>query len=90
MTKRNYQLRRFRCPECGKEMYATKRGGHRTRPGHLKWLYCPWCHKTQNMVQVERGEWMYIPEFWIGFGAGLITEFAVLVAIAIWVYRKEK
>ena len=33
---------------------------------------------------------MYIPEFWIGFGAGLITEFAVLVAIAIWVYRKEK
>lgn len=33
---------------------------------------------------------MYIPEFWIGFGAGLIAEFAVLVAIAIWVYRKEK
>ena len=40
-------------PDCGKEMYAPKRGGRKTAPGHLKWLYCPWCRKTQNMVQVE-------------------------------------
>lgn len=46
-------IKTFRCPDCGKEMYAPKRGGHRTRPGHLKWLYCPWCHKIQNMTQVE-------------------------------------
>ena len=51
--RQSYQLRRFRCPDCSKEMYAPKRGGKRTTPGHLKRLWCPFCKKIQNMEQIE-------------------------------------
>ena len=51
--RKEYYIRLFRCPDCGREMYAPKRGGRKTKPGHLKWLWCPWCKGVKNMEQVE-------------------------------------
>lgn len=51
--RKEIYIRRFRCPDCGKEMYAHKRSNHKTKAGHKKWLWCPWCKAVKNMEQVE-------------------------------------
>lgn len=51
--RREVYIRTFRCPDCGMKMYAHKRGNHKTKPGHKKLLWCPWCKAEKNMVQVE-------------------------------------
>lgn len=33
---------------------------------------------------------MYIPEFIIGFFAGVIAEIAALIALALWLSKKKK
>ena len=33
---------------------------------------------------------MYIPEFWVGFVVGVITELVVLIALPFWIDRKKK
>lgn len=31
--RKEIYIRRFRCPDCGKEMYAHKRSSHKTKAG---------------------------------------------------------
>lgn len=50
--KKSFYIRCFRCPECGHEMYAPKKSTQKTKLGHLKYLWCPWCKAVRNMEQV--------------------------------------
>lgn len=52
-NRKEIYIRTFRCPDCGHEMYASKRSSHKTKIGHLKRLWCPWCKAMKNMEQVE-------------------------------------
>lgn len=36
MRERKYSVRVFKCPDCGNKMYAPKRIGRMTAPGHKK------------------------------------------------------
>lgn len=49
----NYNIRKFQCPDCGNSMYAAKRKSRKTKPGHQKYLYCPYCKETKNFTQIE-------------------------------------
>lgn len=49
---RKIQKRWFRCPVCGELAPATKRNG-RTRPGHIKTMYCCQCQDTRDFEQIE-------------------------------------
>ena len=50
----NYNIRKFQCPDCGKFMYAAKRKSRKTKPGHQKYLYCPYCKEVKNFEQIEQ------------------------------------
>lgn len=55
MKKRSFDMRTFRCPECGGTAKAAKRADRRTGPGHIKTMWCPWCRDMRDMVQIEDG-----------------------------------
>jgi transcription elongation factor Elf1 len=54
--KRNVTERRFKCPKCGFITVAYKRSNHRTKQGHQKNLYCPFCKDTHNFTQLSKYE----------------------------------
>ena len=44
----------FYCPSCGKKAMDLPRPRSLTRQGfHRKKLYCPWCKKTYNCIEVR-------------------------------------
>ena len=49
---RPVQLRTFECPICGTRVPATKTK-HKTKPGHVKTMYCYVCMKETEHVQTE-------------------------------------
>ena len=49
---RKTQKRLFRCPVCGEVAPATKRSG-KTRPGHIKTMYCCQCREDRDFEQIE-------------------------------------
>jgi uncharacterized protein YlaI len=51
-SARPVQLRTFECPECGTRVTATKTK-HKTKPGHIKTMYCYVCLKETDHVQTE-------------------------------------
>lgn len=50
--RRAFYIRTFRCPDCGKLVYASKTRGISFN-GHKKNLYCPWCKAEKIMEQIE-------------------------------------
>jgi len=49
-----YEIHSFFCPECGKKaMDLPRQKGHQHKDFHRKKLYCPWCHKTINCIEVK-------------------------------------
>lgn len=53
MRKRRYfSLRRFKCPECGAVLTATKHT-KRTGDGHVKTMWCFTCKAERDFVQVD-------------------------------------
>ena len=48
----HYQKRLFLCPHCGTVVPAIKHKG-RTKPGHLKNMYCYVCRMVTEHVQIE-------------------------------------
>lgn len=47
-----YQKRVFVCAACGAEAPAIKRKG-RTKPGHIKHMYCIRCREITEHQQIE-------------------------------------
>lgn len=51
MKKRNTTERRFKCNCCGAIMTAYKSSAKRTKDGHIKTMYCPWCKDVKDFTQ---------------------------------------
>lgn len=51
--KRNVTMRVFKCPYCNFKTIAYKSSARRTKKGHLKNLWCPFCKDEHNFIQVE-------------------------------------
>ena len=52
--KHNVTERRFKCPSCNYVYTAYKNSARRTKQGHLKKLYCPFCKDTHNFIQLSK------------------------------------
>lgn len=46
-------MRVFECTQCHKKMYAAKGSGIKTSKGHIKMMFCPYCHCDQNLIQID-------------------------------------
>ena len=53
MKKHKYSIRIFQCPECHKKMYAAKGSAIKTSSGHIKTMFCPYCHCDQDFIQID-------------------------------------
>lgn len=51
MKKRSVTERRFKCNECGAIITAFKSSAKRTKTGHIKTMYCPWCKEVKDFTQ---------------------------------------
>ena len=47
-------MRVFKCPYCQYVTRASKRADQRTSRNHRKSMYCPFCKKIVNFVQISR------------------------------------
>ena len=47
------QKRLFRCTVCGALTPATKHPGEKTRPGHIKTMWCYKCKEKTDHIQVD-------------------------------------
>lgn len=46
-------ISRCRCPKCG-EKFPIPRRDNRKRPrGHIKTIYCPFCRKETDMIEIR-------------------------------------
>ena len=57
----NINISDFYCTECGhKGIPLPRTSQHSREPGHLKVLYCPYCHKETNHCEVKHfGSYTY-------------------------------
>lgn len=57
----NAETSRFFCTECGKEgIPVVRKRGQQRKSGHLKKLYCIYCGKEVNHVEIrENNEYTY-------------------------------
>lgn len=53
MKKHKYSIRIFQCPECQRKMYAAKGSAIKTSKGHIKTMFCPYCHCDQDFIQTD-------------------------------------
>lgn len=53
MKKHKYIMRVFECTQCHKKMYAAKGSGIKTSKGHIKMMFCPYCHCDQDFIQID-------------------------------------
>ena len=51
--KHNYIMRVFECPECHNKMYAAKGKNRCSASGHMKTMFCPYCHCDQDFIQID-------------------------------------
>jgi uncharacterized Zn finger protein (UPF0148 family) len=53
----NYEIHKFFCPSCGKETIPlSRKKSLKHKNFHRKKLYCPWCQKTLNCIEVLNSE----------------------------------
>lgn len=70
---RGYREHKFYCINCGKEgMPLMRQIGHQHESFHRKKLYCPWCKKEVNHVELKTQE--DILQFKEDFEKGLYKE----------------
>ena len=50
---KGYKQTALQCPECKNISYIFRKKGNLKKPGHLKKLYCPYCKKEVNQVEVR-------------------------------------
>lgn len=67
-NERNKILSDFYCVCCGNKGIPVFRTiGQEREPGHLKRMFCLYCQKEQNMVEIKlRGKYT-LTDFWIEF-----------------------
>ena len=53
MKKQQVFQRWFKCPDCKCMQSAFKASSHKTKEGHVKDMWCPWCKKVEKFVQVR-------------------------------------
>lgn len=52
--KKNTTKRVFECKNCKNIMIAYKSSNKRTKPGHIKTMYCWKCKNVQDFIQLEK------------------------------------
>ena len=53
MKRRAYDVRVFKCTECGSVNFAAKSRGWKSGKGHIKDIYCYKCQKTTKHMQED-------------------------------------
>lgn len=54
MSKKNFLISEMWCTQCGNRGISIPRKDSKKRePGHLKKLYCIYCNKEQNHVEIR-------------------------------------
>ena len=51
-AKAAYTMRVFKCPVCGGVLLASKKANKRTKIGHEKDMFCPYCNSERRFVQI--------------------------------------
>lgn len=46
-------MRVFECTQCHKKMYASKGSAIKTSNGHIKTMFCPYCHSDTDFIQID-------------------------------------
>ena len=59
---KGYKQTALQCPECKNISYIFRKKGNLKKPGHLKKLYCPYCKKEVNQVEVRDPSEFYIDD----------------------------
>lgn len=63
MKHTTFSISEFYCTQCGKKTIPIARiCTHQRAAGHLKNLYCPWCRKENNCVEIRPGIGSYTYE----------------------------
>ena len=50
---RTFIMRQFICPNCLKIVTAAKKANQKTKVGHIKHMWCPYCKSYQGFIQQE-------------------------------------
>lgn len=71
MRNRKINISDFYCTQCGhKTLPIPRKDGQGRELGHLKNLYCPFCRKKQNCVEIrQNGKYTY-QDFLVEFTQG--------------------
>ncbi len=68
---RNQKLSNFYCTQCGhRGIPIQRKKGKEKEPGHLKKLYCIYCGKEQNMIEIKQNGRYTYKDFKIEFDNG--------------------
>lgn len=68
---RNYHFSDFYCTVCGKKNFPIiRKPGKEKEPGHLKKLYCIYCQKEQNMIEIKQFGKYTLQDFYIEYNNG--------------------
>ena len=51
--KHRYIIRVFECKQCHKKIYAAKGSAIKTSNGHIKSMFCPYCHCDPDFIQID-------------------------------------
>lgn len=43
----------FKCPKCSALLSAYKSAAKKTAAGHIKTMWCPWCKKERDFIQIK-------------------------------------
>lgn len=68
---RQLQISDFYCTQCGnKNIPIIRQEGQKREPGHLKKLFCLYCAKETNNVEIKYPSQYTLDDFWIEFNYG--------------------
>lgn len=68
---REYNLSDFYCTKCGHKNFPIIRNpGKAKEPGHLKKLYCLYCHTEENMVEIKQKGAYTLEDFYTEYTYG--------------------
>ena len=65
---RQLKISDFYCTQCGnKNIPIARQVGKQREPGHLKKLYCLYCNKETNNVEIKYPSQYTLDDFWIEY-----------------------
>ena len=57
-NNRSYTISKLICPECGNKFPIPRLKSQSRERGHIKDVYCPYCNKTQKMLEIRDDDFM--------------------------------